>query len=182
MSFQTSGLILSWIAILLLALVVSGLVRQVHALSGSGTLSQGSLGPRPGSRAPALDRLAPDRATPMVLLFLSRDCRTCAEVLEEAGSAGRDGVMLRALYGGEAPAGAVDSGVSVHADQAELFERYDAIVTPFAVVVDRAGRVVRSEPIGSRAAFRGLLDAVGGLPGGGGTSAGGNTEQVGGRP
>ena len=43
MSFQTSALILSWIAILLLALVVSGLVRQVHALS-NGTVGR----PAPG--------------------------------------------------------------------------------------------------------------------------------------
>lgn len=36
MDFVTSALLLSWVAIALLALVVSGLVRQVHQLSRGG--------------------------------------------------------------------------------------------------------------------------------------------------
>jgi hypothetical protein len=47
MTFQTSALILSWVAILLLALVVSGLIRQVHALAAGPR----RVGPRPGAPA-----------------------------------------------------------------------------------------------------------------------------------
>jgi hypothetical protein len=54
----------------------------------------------------------------------------------------------------------------VHGWQAELFERYDAIVTPFAVVVGHDGRVVRSEPLGSPQALRGLLSRLDGQVGG----------------
>jgi hypothetical protein len=165
MSFQTSALILSWVAILLLALVVSGLVRQVHALTTGAVRRPDRLGLRPGSPAPGLDLLAPGRQVPLLLLFLSDDCRTCAEVLAEAGThADRDGVAIRALYSGPAPAAASGQPVRVHGDQAPLFDRYDAIATPFAVVVDRAGRVARSEPLGSRAALRSLLDQVDGTP------------------
>lgn len=166
MSFQTSALIVTWAALLLLALVVSGLVRQVHALSSGGVRRAGRLGPRPGTPAPHVDRL--DVRPPAVLLFLSEDCHTCAAVLEQAGRLDSAGFALHALYADAAPAGAQAPSVTVHGWQAEAFERYDAVVTPFAVAVGRDGRVERSEPIGSPSALRGLLnrleDQVGGRP------------------
>ncbi|MCL7461056.1 hypothetical protein AB0I85_13805 [Micromonospora echinofusca] len=169
MSFQTSALILSWIAILLLAFTVSGLVRQVHALS-SGAVQRRpeSVGLRPGTPAPGIARLAPAAPTvPLVLLFLAPDCGTCTEVLAEATDHHeRPGLEFRVLYREDPPARAAQSPITVLGGQAELFERYDAIATPFATVVDRAGRVLRAEPIGSRAALHRLLDEVDSPPGG----------------
>ncbi|MEH1099529.1 hypothetical protein [Micromonospora sp. CPCC 205561] len=163
MSFQTSALILSWIAILLLALTVSGLVRQVHALS-SGAVQRPprAVGLRPGAPAPGLARLAPSAAgVPLVLLFLEPDCGTCTEVLAEAnGQIGRAGSEFRVLYRDTPPARAQGLPLTVLGGQAELFERYDAIATPFATVVDPAGTVLRAEPLGSRAALRDLLDGL----------------------
>lgn len=158
MTFQTSALILSWVAILLLALVVSGLVRQVHALT-TGTASRGEpVGLRPGSAAPEFRRLAPQRPQPMVLLFLDSGCRTCSEVLEEATRhVPLEGVTLRVLFRGEAPESTL---LPVYGGEAALFERYDAVATPFAVVVDPGGTVVRSEPMGSRSTFRALLNQL----------------------
>jgi hypothetical protein len=169
MTFQTSALILSWLAILLLALVVSGLVRQVHALAGGAARRPEPVGLPAGAPAPGLGRLALDRPGLLVLLFLSVDCRTCGEVLDEAArDAVGSGVAIHALYAGPAPSGALGRPVAVHGEQADLFERYDAIVTPFAVVVDQGGRVVQSAPLGSAAAFRALLEqAAGTLPLGG---------------
>jgi hypothetical protein len=166
MTFQTSALILSWFAILLLALVVSGLVRQVHALSGGAARRPEPVGLPAGAPAPGLGQLAPDRPVPLVLLFLSVDCRTCGEVLDEAvRSAAGCGLAIHALYAGPAPAGTSGLPVAVHGEQADLFERYDAIVTPFAVVVDQGGRVIQSTPLGSAAAFRALLEhAAGTVP------------------
>ncbi|MDO3703064.1 hypothetical protein Q3W71_15445 [Micromonospora sp. C28SCA-DRY-2] len=161
MSFQTSALILSWIAILLLALVVSGLVRQVHALSNGAAGRPGSVGLRPGSAAPGFRDLAPPSPATLVLLFLDSGCATCHHLLDEvAERAAPTDVVLRVLYRHAAPAAATDLPVTVHTEQAELFDRYDAIATPFAVVVDPTGRVRRSEPVGSRAALRHLLDQV----------------------
>jgi len=171
MSFETSALVVTWAALLLMALVVSGLVRQVHALSAGGAHRTGQVGPRPGTPAPDLARL--DARPPVVLLFLSEDCRTCAAVLAEAERLAPDGrgePALHALYAGAVPAGPTEltGGVTVHGRQAELFDRYDAVVTPFAVTVGRDGRVARSEPIGSPAALHALLnrleDQVGGRP------------------
>lgn len=160
MSFQTSALILSWISILLLALVVSGLVRQVHALSRAATVRRPeSVGLPPGAPAPGFAALAPVPPANLVLLFLDQGCGTCAEMLEEAiGQTDRDGFALRALYRGEVPAHLADRPVTVLGGQVELFERYDAIATPFAAVVDPTGRVQRSGPVGSPSALRRLLD------------------------
>ena len=159
MSFQTSALILSWIAILLLALVVSGLVRQVHALSNGTAGRPGSVGLRPGSPAAQFRRLAPPSPATLVLLFLDDGCATCDQLLDEAAEqAQRTDGMLRVLYRHTIPPRGADLPLTVLGEQAELFDRYDAIATPFAVVIDAAGLIRRSEPVGSRVALRHLLD------------------------
>ena len=165
MSFQTSALIVTWAALLLLALVVSGLVRQVHQLSSGGARRTDRLGPRPGSPAPGLAGLGV--RAPAVLLFLSEDCHTCAGVLEEAGRLGFAGQVV-GLYGGAGPTPPRGSGGAGQGGQAGVFGRYGGVGTPFAVIVGRDGRIERSEPIGSPAALRALLnrleDQVGGRP------------------
>ncbi|MEV0724739.1 hypothetical protein AB0I37_18395 [Micromonospora purpureochromogenes] len=168
MSFQTSALILSWIAILLLALVVSGLVRQVHALS-TGTVGRpGSVGLRPGSPAPRFRDLAPPSPATLVLLFLDPGCATCDHLLDAAaGHIERTDVVLRVLYRDSVPPRAADLPMTVLGEQADLFDRYDAIATPFAVVIDATGRIRRSEPVGSGVALRHLLDEVDTLSGDG---------------
>ncbi len=166
MSFQTSALILSWIAILLLALVVSGLVRQVHALSTGAAVRPGSVGLRPGSPAPRFRDLAPPSPATLVLLFLDSGCATCDDLLDEAADqVRRTGAVLRVLYRQTVPPHAADLPMTVLGEQADLFDRYDAIATPFAVVIDASGHVRRSAPVGSRVALRHLLDQVGDPPG-----------------
>jgi hypothetical protein len=161
MSFQTSALILSWIAILLLALVVSGLVRQVHALSNGATGRPGPVGLRPGSPAPRFRDLAPPSPATLVLLFLDHGCATCDQLLDEATEqVPRTDAVLRVLYRDAVPPQSADLPMTVLGEQADLFDRYDAIATPFAAVVDAAGLVQHSAPVGSRAALRHLLDQI----------------------
>lgn len=151
MSFQTSALLVTWAVLLLLALVVAGLVRQVHAL-GQGVPRPVPLGPAPGSPAPAFDRLGPG-----LLLFLDRDCGVCMEVLAAAGTLGGP---VRAVFSGPAPAeaAAADSAaLTVLAEERDgLFAAYRIPATPFAVVVDDTGRVRAAEPVGSPDALREL--------------------------
>ncbi|GAA2414679.1 hypothetical protein GCM10010191_25890 [Actinomadura vinacea] len=156
MSFQTSAILLSWAAILLLSLVVAGLVRQVHALSGgAGPARREMLGPRPGSSAPEFDRLGPG-----LLLFLDRECGVCAEVLDSVvpDAAGR----VSAIFSGPAPDGVGGTswtGGTVLTDERDgLFVSYGVPATPFAVVVDASGRVRAAEPVGSPEALRELME------------------------
>lgn len=147
MSFQNSALLLSWVAILLLALVVAGLVRQVHAL-GQGAPSAG-LGPAPGTAAPAFDRLGPG-----LLLFLDRDCGVCTDVLAAAGALDRP---LHAIFAGPPPDPGPPPGTTVlTGEQDGLFADYRVPATPFAVLVGADGRVRAAEPVGSPEALREL--------------------------
>jgi hypothetical protein len=164
MDFVTSALILSWVAIALLGLVVARLVRQVHELQQGGAIRQPRrIGLPIGETAPGLDALDPKPGQAMLLLFLSIGCRTCREVLAEAVDQVQAGLEIRVLYAGAAPAGSIEVGgvsITAYSGQAALFERYDAVATPFAVLVDADGRVVRSEPLGSRDAARRLLASL----------------------
>lgn len=170
MDFMTSAVILSWAAIVLLALVVSGLVRQVHQLSRGGATPVGAsarVGLPPGAPAPEAGELLgrQEAGNGGLLLFLSADCRTCTEVLAEARrlAARTGGPAVRALYAGPAPepdAGGTAGPVPVHAGRDDLFSGYDVIATPFAVAVDGASRVLRSAPLGATGELTGLLDDV----------------------
>ena len=157
MDFMTSALILSWVAILLLALVVSGLIRQVHQLSKTGVRPTARPGVAAGATAPATDLLDESGG---VLLFLSPTCRVCTEVLDEAGqwaeSTGIDPSRIHAVYADNATQHPV---IPVSGERGDLFERYDIIVTPYAVVIDDSATVVRSEPVGSRQTVRQLLES-----------------------
>ena len=169
MSFQTSALLLSWVAILLLALVVSGLVRQVHALT-RGTLPGAALprvGPVVGGPAPRFDALAPDVPGPLLLMFAGEGCRTCTTLLPEAAERAGPGLTIRVCYPGPVPADAPPPGgaiATVHGDEAELFRLYQVVATPYAVLVGVDGRVAESLPVGSADALHGLLDRAAGKP------------------
>ncbi|WP_227870323.1 hypothetical protein [Streptomyces otsuchiensis] len=180
MDFTTSALLASWVAIFLLGLVVSALIRQVQQLSRqqAGTPVRRA-GPRPGEPAPGLAGLArrpvgdgrsenddgrggQDMAT--VLLFLSPSCRVCAQVLAEADSrvraSGSEGPAVHVLYAEAAPDDGTPRAVPVSTGRSDLFTLYDAVATPFAVVVGADERVLRSQPLGSVGALRTLLDSI----------------------
>jgi hypothetical protein len=149
MSFEMTALLLSWVAILLLSLVVAGLVRQVHAL-GQGPRPT-ALGLTAGTPAPGFERFGPG-----LLLFLSADCDACPDVLVAAESlTGSMGEPVHALFAGAALS---SDRVPLHPGESDLFEAYKIPATPFAVVVGESGRVKVSEPVGSPAALRELLE------------------------
>lgn len=164
MSFQTSALLVSWVAILLLALVVSGLVRQVHTLTRGAPMAARRVGLAAGTPAPRFEELVPAVAGPLVLMFAGAGCRICAELLPEAARRAGPGVTVRALYPAEVPADAPrpDGALaSVHGSAAELFQLYQVVATPYAVLVGADGRVIESLPLGSVDALRDLFDRVG---------------------
>ncbi|WP_051834595.1 hypothetical protein, partial [Streptomyces sp. NRRL S-15] len=154
MDFTTSALIASWAAIALLALVVSGLIRQVHQLSRTQPQRPGRVGIAPGAQAPGLDEartdpagldglLTPGRAA--LLLFLDADCRTCGQVLAEAGAwTVRQGdaaaPQVLGLYAGAGPQ-ADEGAVPVRDHRPELFTAYDIPATPYAVAIDPERRI-----------------------------------------
>jgi hypothetical protein len=151
-SFQTSALIVTWVALLLLAFVVVGLVRQVHALSSGAGPRPATEGLRTGDRA---DLAALGTTAPAVLLFLRSTCHTCVEALAETVAVVGDRRPVVALY--EGASADVPPGVVAFGDQGHLFATYGALATPFAVLVGADGRITAAAPVGSRTTVRALL-------------------------
>jgi hypothetical protein len=159
MSFETTAVLVAWIAIVLLSLVVAGLIRHVHALGlGARDPAPPLIRLRVGAPAPGFDRLAPIPTEPVLLLFLSTECPSCAAVLAEVRRlAGRSPVAIRALFAGPPVVGAETSGVPVYSGEADLFTTYGIPATPFAVLIDPAGRIRQAVPVGSARAVRDLI-------------------------
>jgi hypothetical protein len=166
MSFETSALLVTWVAIVLMAFVVAGLVRQVYALTtGRVRVRASEVGLSPGTSAPEFARLAAGHSGRLLLLFLSEGCGICDEVLDEvarvAGKPSRSSIGLRILYATTPSLKSVregGNGVSLLRGETKLFDEYEVPATPFAVTIDAAGHIVHSEPIGSRDAFRRLME------------------------
>jgi hypothetical protein len=160
MDFQTSALILAWAAILLLALAMSGLLRQVHALS-TGRGPRQAAGPPVGSPAPPLgpgDQERPDLAT--VALFVDTSCDVCTQslrVAEELAATGAGQVRFLAVFPADAD-GFRQQRVEVIEHAQEAFEQYRIPLTPFGVVIGGDGRVERTSALGSEALVRQLVD------------------------
>ncbi|WP_460407196.1 hypothetical protein [Actinophytocola sediminis] len=140
---------------LLLAFVVAGLVRQVHALQAGAGLRAVPAGPRTGDQA---DLGLLGTKPPAVLLFLRSTCHTCVEALAETVDVLGDRLPVLALY--EGAAAEVPPGVTALPDQSHQFATYGALATPFAVLVGADGRITAAAPVGSRTAVRQFLAPV----------------------
>lgn len=160
MSFETSVLILAWIAIAMLAFAVSGLMAQVRRLSSSQRVIQLDSGP--DLRDPArLEHEIDAVDGPQIILFLDNDCETCERALdwgtETANADPRLGVV--AMFRSDAPRTAAGT-IRIEPNRADLFEALRIPLTPYAVLIDHTGRVARSVAIGSDEARRKLLSYV----------------------
>jgi hypothetical protein len=158
MSFETTALLIAWVAIVLLALVVAGLVRQVHALNHGAPRSP-EIGLQPGSTAPNASRLEHVPGEPLLVLFLSTECGTCSDIFEVVRKM-PVAASIRAVY--EAGGPAEDPGELRIIDNAKgLFTSFRVPVTPYAVLIDSNARVSKAEPVGST---RALMPLVNDLP------------------
>jgi hypothetical protein len=157
MSFETTVLLLTWVAILLLGLAVAGLLRQVHLLAKGQAAGLPAFGPPNQLPAPALDdaRHAAEWPKPAVLLFADRDCSVCELVLPEYSLlAKKHSAQLEfiAVFGSSLPNGAdlqMNGHVKYVVNARRAFQRYRISVTPFATFVNARGYVERSGPVGS---------------------------------
>ncbi|HZE30105.1 MAG TPA: hypothetical protein VE198_01560 [Actinoallomurus sp.] len=159
MSFETTALLMTWVALVLLALVVAGLVRQVHQLT-QGPRTR-DLGLRAGTPAPALDLVRAEPGQPTLLLFLSEDCPVCHDVFQEA--IGLDGApATRAIFAEEAIGADPPANMAILSRQAELFTAYQVPATPYGVIIGADGRVRTAEPVGSIRGLHTLVTDAGG--------------------
>ncbi|MFN2589078.1 MAG: TlpA family protein disulfide reductase [Actinomycetota bacterium] len=158
MDFDTSVLLVTWGAILLLGFAMSGLVRQMHQLR---QLVQGGtpitvVGPRPGERAPSPDGEAWTRSG--VALFVDHGCSSCDRILPEFARLAelRSDLRFVALFRDDAN-GSRSPSVAIHPHQGRLFDELGITVLPFAISVTADGTVSHAAPVGSVAALQRLV-------------------------
>jgi hypothetical protein len=146
--------VLQWVALLLLAFFVLGLLRQVglalpveHRITNTSGPSVGRKLPRrlwaELERRVALDNLG----SGMVLAFVTENCVTCQRLLANLRDVkDRHAVMLLARDpSAQFRSALIETGVSTIYDDGTLWEECDITATPLVVKVDREGRVVAKE-------------------------------------
>jgi hypothetical protein len=154
-SFMATALLLAWVAIVLLALSVAGLMRQMHLLlterSAEGTAAPAPTGPR---MLPAdLMAVGAER----IVLFASTSCVACSEVMpvmvEYRRRAGTSCTVITAAA--RHPQWPDD--LDYRENAADLFEQFGVTATPHALRIV-GGEVANSAPVGSVDALRRLID------------------------
>jgi thiol-disulfide isomerase/thioredoxin len=150
MSFETALLVLAWIAILLLALAMSGLMRQIHVLQAHGPGRSESLGPRPGTRVSSI-LFGPEFADrPVLAVFAEAACKSCEVILPElerlaTSLNGHANVLVVTKEAAESlPATKLKV---VRSPQA--FSELGIRFVPIALALSQEGIVLGAEPVGS---------------------------------
>jgi hypothetical protein len=157
MSFEASALVLAWVAIVLLALGLAGLLRQVQLLS-RGRVAEGAPGTAPahtprdlvGFRLPRqgpLAELVDPAAHRTVLAFVSPGCPSCTQTLEQLAAAPdvtAGSVAVVAVSTGSCdPAEAALGGAGRCVPQGRsLLEQLRVPATPYLVAVGSDGTLV----------------------------------------
>ena len=164
MSFTASALILTWVALLLLGLVVAGLVRQVHALQRDLPTAAARRTPqgRIGAVVPPIHGI--DTARVRLLLLLDADCSACAGLLAGvrttlSSRVVRDHIAL--LYADVTDPTAAEVGAPVVAGADDVFTAVGATALPYGVALDADGRVAAATPVGGVSQLLPLIAAAG---------------------
>lgn len=157
MSFEQSAILLSWIAIGLLAFGMSGLLRQIAALRhgpDAGTFTSSLV----SQHAPEIEDLEFSQDT--VILFGDSNCPACRLIWpiarEHTESRAQPRLVIVTKPDVESPS-VGDAEVFI---DASAFESFRIPVTPFAVLVDRTGVIRAAEPMGAPELFASFLSAV----------------------
>jgi thiol-disulfide isomerase/thioredoxin len=162
MSFESTAILVSWVAIAALALGMAGMLRQIRQLTFLLRDRESSFGP------PAGDPLLPPLSIPEVpihrtslLFFADSDCPSCHELLpklDELASA-HTSVQFFVLFR-DASNGFMSDKVEIVQGQGETFDRLRVRITPFGVLASSEGIVLASSPLGSVAALERLLQSI----------------------
>jgi hypothetical protein len=156
---------LTWGAILVLALAMAGLIRQVRFLTsalrdrGRSSFAPPGASVQIGDAPPVLHDLVGGTNRDTVLLFASGDCGGCSERLADLDSlSGTEGPSLVAVYSGTGN-GFRSPRVRTVENRYDLFSELGITMTPFGVWVDAQGAISDARPLGSQAAVKQLLEA-----------------------
>ena len=163
MSLTATAIVLSWVAIIVLAAAFAGLLARVHLLEqrlapGAAAGTSGA-GPAVGAPAPPVPGVEGLDEVGAVLVFADRACGSCLRVLPTAVDAGTDaGVPVHVLWSSAtAVTNGSPSGVTHHPDAGAAYVAYGVVAAPWLVVVAPDGRIAATGAAGSVARAAELL-------------------------
>lgn len=151
MSFQAAAIALAWLAIIILAFAMAGILRGMRFLIEGRVPQPLDSGPPLGSSVPNfVADLAGAEATRAVLMFADTYCDACERILPEFAelAEANEDIRFIVLFRGSAN-GFANPRVAIRDGQADTFDRLRVTFTPFLVGVDSNGTVVDSAPGGS---------------------------------
>jgi hypothetical protein len=151
---MATALVLAWVAIVLLALSVAGLMRQVHLL----------LTERAAERTPAPDRMTLPAdlmavGVERIVLFASTTCVACSEVMPVMVEYSRRRGTSCTVVTAAARHPQWSEDLVYRENAADLFEQFGVSATPHALRIV-GGEVVDSAPVGSVEALRRFVDGA----------------------
>lgn len=166
MSFQASALLLAWAAIVLLALALTGLIRQLRYLTmsleggrtgvvgASPERARSGLAAAAGSRPPGIEDLLSTHGSPLGIVFASDACRSCEARLDELRQVvnGADRLIVIRRRPAEAPAAGTSRAGFPEVHGPGLFDAFGVTVTPTAFAVGDDGSIVDSVFLSSKTA------------------------------
>lgn len=149
-SFELAALFVTWVVIALLVVVIGSLHTRLRRLERAGA--------PPAAAAPyshlvgrsvaeLVDLTAVDRV-PRVLFFVSSGCASCRRLLNEIAAPSWQVPSAVVWTDAWAPTSAPDA-VPLIPDGPRISAELGIRVTPFALVADADGRVVKAAPIAS---------------------------------
>jgi hypothetical protein len=166
---MATALVLAWVAIVLLALSVAGLMRQVHLLLTERTADRAAATDRPEPRVLPADLMAVGaegegerqraggRGSERIVLFASTTCVACSEVMPlMVEYSRRPGTSCTVVTAATRHSQWPDE-LAYRENAADLFEQFGVAATPHALRIV-GGDVVDSAPVGSVEALRRLID------------------------
>lgn len=160
LDFETSALALSWVAIVLLAFSMAGILRYVHLVvedRNKGVI----VGPAVGTKLASVEGLTNGIGSRLsLLMFLDTNCEACEWVLPQLDRVPiqEDGISIRALYRGAVGEEELsDSPVEVLQKQNDIFRRLGVTATPFGLGITPSGHVVAADVIGSPATLQSFV-------------------------
>ena len=151
MSVRDAALVLSWLAIAILAFALAGTMRQLRTMS---TAVRGLLN---GRALPAQKGTAPlpsisgwgRQDAPTLLVLAASDCTSCAELLPKLDDISRSHAGRLDVAVAYKDHGQDLEHARVLRNQSDLFDLLNVPFTPYGLAVSAGGEVLEATPVGS---------------------------------
>ncbi|MGA7733369.1 MAG: hypothetical protein WCD37_19070 [Chloroflexia bacterium] len=161
-SFVLAALVVTWIAVLILLLVIGNLHARLYRLEQGADSRED----KPVPYAHLIGRqlqgvLGDSLSAPRVLVLLSSNCASCRHVLEELQlSPSKTPLALAWIDRSPSPSPTIPSHAIVLDTGPKISSELGIRVTPFAIVTNEDGRVLKASPINSLSTLSNLWTAA----------------------